>query len=225
MKNASEKYVRSIEELCRWYDILNGMFFENALSRPVITMQKERSKRRLGYITCSKVWHDQEGEGALEINLTATYMNRPIEEIIGTLLHEMCHQYAIVCGINDTSRSGTYHNRKFRDIAVSHGLVVEKSRYYGFAFTELSPETQERLKRYDEQSTFISRNNGEVFTLPKDESDRPKSSTRKYICPCCGMSVRATKEVNIKCGDCNIRMVNKRERILVQGGMDYEQTF
>ena len=33
------------------------------------------------------------------------------------------------------------------------------------------------------------------------------SSTRKYICPCCGNSVRVTKAVNIACLDCNERMV------------------
>ena len=32
------------------------------------------------------------------------------------------------------------------------------------------------------------------------------SSTRKYICPCCGMSVRATKEVHIMCMDCGKQM-------------------
>lgn len=33
------------------------------------------------------------------------------------------------------------------------------------------------------------------------------SSTRKYICPCCGNSVRATKEVHIACLDCGVPMV------------------
>ena len=34
---------------------------------------------------------------------------------------------------------------------------------------------------------------------------KPKrSSTRKYICPICGMGVRATRVVNIKCGDCDV---------------------
>ena len=36
---------------------------------------------------------------------------------------------------------------------------------------------------------------------------KPKqSSTRKYICPQCGMSVRATRIVNVKCGDCNVTL-------------------
>lgn len=33
-----------------------------------------------------------------------------------------------------------------------------------------------------------------------------ESSTRKYFCPNCGMSVRATKEVLIKCGYCDVVM-------------------
>lgn len=33
-----------------------------------------------------------------------------------------------------------------------------------------------------------------------------KCNVRKYQCPKCGNSVRATKEVNIICGDCMIKM-------------------
>lgn len=33
-----------------------------------------------------------------------------------------------------------------------------------------------------------------------------RSSTRKYKCPCCGNSVRATKTVNVICGDCMKQM-------------------
>lgn len=36
---------------------------------------------------------------------------------------------------------------------------------------------------------------------------RKKSSTRKYICPKCGLSIRATKAVRIACIDCgNVQM-------------------
>jgi len=34
-----------------------------------------------------------------------------------------------------------------------------------------------------------------------------KSSSRKYACPCCGMSVRATKVVNIACLDCDEQLL------------------
>ena len=45
-------------------------------------------------------------------------------------------------------------------------------------------------------------NSGTGATLPPRTS-----STRKYICPCCGNSVRATKTVNIACLDCAEQMV------------------
>ena len=35
------------------------------------------------------------------------------------------------------------------------------------------------------------------------------SSTRKYVCQCCGNSVRATKDVNIICADCNEQMTTE----------------
>lgn len=40
-----------------------------------------------------------------------------------------------------------------------------------------------------------------------DNSGKKKSSTRKYICTQCKCSVRATKEVNIACLDCNVKMI------------------
>ncbi|MEH2933848.1 hypothetical protein [Acutalibacter sp. JLR.KK004] len=33
------------------------------------------------------------------------------------------------------------------------------------------------------------------------------SNSRKYQCPCCGCSVRATKAVNVACLDCGVPMV------------------
>ena len=41
---------------------------------------------------------------------------------------------------------------------------------------------------------------------------RPKkpSSTRKYICPCCGNSFRATKTLRVLCMDCNVQFEEVR---------------
>ena len=38
-------------------------------------------------------------------------------------------------------------------------------------------------------------------------STRKPSSTRKYQCPCCGMSVRATRVVRIACMECAEQML------------------
>ena len=61
------------------------------------------------------------------------------------------------------------------------------------------------------------RNNGQRPPIPAEGGDdggisgdslgKKKSSTRKYICQHCGISVRATKDVDIICGDCMDVMV------------------
>ena len=50
---------------------------------------------------------------------------------------------------------------------------------------------------------------GALQTDDSEGTDKPrkKSSTRKYYCPVCGNSVRATKDVNILCMDCNVQMI------------------
>lgn len=49
---------------------------------------------------------------------------------------------------------------------------------------------------------------GNSGTQPGGSIQPPKrSSTRKYQCPCCKNSVRATKAINLICGDCMEKMV------------------
>ena len=47
-----------------------------------------------------------------------------------------------------------------------------------------------------------SGSNGDV-----GEKTKKKSHIRKYRCPVCGCSVRASKELSIACFDCNARML------------------
>ena len=41
-----------------------------------------------------------------------------------------------------------------------------------------------------------------AFGDDKEPKAKKPSSTRKYVCPCCGQSIQATKEVNIMCMMC-----------------------
>lgn len=132
-----------------------------------------------------------------------------------TLLHEMVHYYNFENGVQDCSRGNTYHNRKFKAAAEAHGLTVTHSDKYGWSHTAPGEALLDFVLENGLTDILINRNefagfqvtgtgthSGTGTTLPP----RP-SSTRKYICPCCGNSVRATKAVNIACLDCNERMV------------------
>lgn len=201
MTNGTEKYIETVAYLGKLYDFLNQKLFFGELVKPVITIQVDVRNKAYGWWSTQKVWKENEqDEGEHELNLVAQYLNRPIGEIAETLIHEMCHQYASVHKLQDCSRSGKYHNKLFKSIAESHGLVVTKADSVGYAITSLSTATAELLKDFVEDGALI-------YHTPNVTSVVKSSSTRKYECPCCHTSVRATKDVNIMCADCNEFMI------------------
>lgn len=207
-------YNRAAGYLNKIFDLLNNRFFEGALSRPTITIQS--TPRAFGHFSLREdTWISKLG-GTHEINIGAGTLARPIEDITATLLHEMVHYYNYTKGIKDCSRSNTYHNKRFKEAAEAHGLSVKHSERYGWTETEPTEElldfvienglTDILLNRNEQPSFHITGTGTHSGTMTGTAGGR-KSSTRKYVCPCCGMSVRATKAVNIACLDCNETLV------------------
>lgn len=207
-------YNRVAGYLNKMFDVLNAAFFESALSRPTITIQS--TPRAYGHFSLREdTWTSKLGN-THEINLGAGTLSRPIEEVAATLLHEMVHYHNYVCGVQDCSRGGSYHNRKFKEAAEAHGLTVQHSDKYGWSHTAPSDALLDLVIACGWTDILINRNeySGFQITGTGTHSGNPfgtippkKSSSRKYICPCCGMSIRATKEVNIACLDCDEKMV------------------
>ena len=139
------------------------------------------------------------------------------DQVAATLLHEMVHYFNYVNGIQDCSRGNTYHNRKFRDAAEAHGLIVGHHEKYGWTITTPSDELLEVILKYDLTDILINRNafggfqitgTGTHNGVPTFVGVSPrKSSSRKYACPCCGMSIRATRVVNVACLDCDEQLL------------------
>lgn len=75
-----------------------------------------------------------------EVVVVAEHLDRPPEEVLGTLLHEAAHAVNFERGIKDCSKN-QYHNARFQEAAESLGLVVEKMPHYGWASTRLREET------------------------------------------------------------------------------------
>lgn len=204
------KTSRVVGYLEKMYRQLNTDKFDNQLETPVITVMS--TPRAYGHVTCGKVWKAKD-VSRYELNIGAGTLNRPIENVVSTLLHEMVHIYHLQNNIQDTSRGGTYHNKKFKAKAESVGLVIEYDSRIGFSVTSPSEALTDYIIAQGWSDILMNRS--EVLRISTGEGaassgeDAPAkrpSSTRKYICPSCGMSVRATKTVNILCGDCNVKM-------------------
>lgn len=202
-------YQRVTQYLVKVFKVINETYFDNSLEIPTITIQS--TVGAYGHVSVQKVWHNDE-IATHELNLSADYLNRPIENVVATLIHEACHLYALQNHIKDTSNRGVYHNKRFRQLAEDRGLSISKHEKYGWTITEPTEETINFCieNGFDDiqifrQSLCCFTGIGIDKTVDTGISARPRrpSSTRKYICPCCGNSFRATKSIRVLCMDCN----------------------
>lgn len=207
------KTSRTAGYLEKIFRVLNAHYFSGELEEPIITIQS--TPRAYGHVTVAKAWHKQNGEQRHELNIGAGTLDRPIESVVSTLLHEMVHLYNLQNGIQDCSRGGMYHNKKFRDAAVARDLDISYDSRIGWSITQPTEALIDFIItegwsdiRMGRDEGFSSRGIGGKAGGQTGKPAIPKpSSTRKYICPCCRNSVRATKSVNLICGDCMERMV------------------
>lgn len=211
------KTSRTAGYLEKIFRALNADWFSGELEEPIITIQS--TPRAYGHVTVAKVWKRKDQQRH-ELNIGAETLERPIEEVVSTIMHEAVHLYNLAHGVQDCSRGGSYHNKRFKEEAERRGLVISHHPQYGWTLTEPS----EALIDYiiDKGWTEIQMNRGGGWYPPPSTGGKagdsstgtgtqipktPKrSSTRKYQCPCCKNSVRATKAVNILCGDCMVKM-------------------
>lgn len=210
MKQMTE-YNRVSGYLNKIFTLLNEKYFENALSKPVITIQS--TPKAYGHVSVCDRWMSGE-KGRKELNIGAGTLNRHIEHIVATMLHEMVHIYCMDNGIQDTSRGYKYHNKKFKEEAEKRDLEISHHESYGWTITNPTDRLIEFCLENDLADIKVVRLDAITDFLPpkkpkagRDEENdgeptTRRSSTRKYQCPCCKNSVRATKDLSLICGDC-----------------------
>ena len=185
------------------YVALNNKFFGGELPPVIITIQS--SPRAYGhYTTWENTWVG-EGQGFHEINIGAETLDRDASEVLATLSHEMCHHYCAVNNIKVTSRGGTYHNKKFKEVAEGTGaILVDYDPRIGYSPTR---PTDALIAFIEEQGwTGVNLSRQSILGLPGGKGRGRSNGVRKYVCPNCHCSVRATKAVNIGCLDCGTVM-------------------
>ena len=133
-------YATAIETLTKAFNYFNTNLCEGKLPVPMINIMSRGRKNALGWHWSEK-WIKGETHFA-ELTITAEYIDRSIDQILETLLHEMAHHYNVVNKIVDCNKYGR-HNKMFKLAAEDiFGLIVNKHKYLGWAITELGPKSQ-----------------------------------------------------------------------------------
>lgn len=206
---------RPLEELYKAFHLLNDKIFDGQLNEPAILIQYQGNRTRniYGWCTINKIWGtNDKSVRKYEINITTEYLTRDFSEVIHTLLHEMVHLYCSENGIQDTSRNGHYHNKRFRAAAESAGLDVEFDKSRGWAETKLRPATKALIETFglDKDAFVLKRFTWEDDEETDDEEKEPKKRNKKEVwcCPKCqDQKIKSNKILNILCGRCTERFV------------------
>lgn len=195
---------KEIETLEKMFDELNNRFYNGQLPRPVIQYTNDVTNKMYGFITVNKVWQDKENKEVANYDLTiCANHNRTSDAVIGTMLHEMAHLFAIINGIQDTSNLGFYHNKKYKEIAENHGLIVSKNKY-GWSRTKLNDEAMNFAKSIETPAVWYNRLAGTPFEDIQngeenedgggEETQEEKPAKAKWItfvCPVCGEVIKS----------------------------------
>ena len=209
-------YKRAVNYLSKIYGYCNEYFFNNELEEVTITVQENLGT--YGHVSVSETWFTADGKGTKELNISAQHLQRPVENVVATILHECSHIYNMEHGIKDVSVNGYYHNKNFKKTAEEIAkLSIEKDNKYGWTKTYPTEETIDFCIKYGLEDIKISKatdfsglftrgGNGNTgkSTGTGDKPKIKKGNSYKWVCPQCGTIVRSSKPyVNIVCGDCN----------------------
>ncbi len=172
---------------------------------PVILVEAKSKKHTLGTCSNNPIWQHKEKDQdkRYEITLSGNHLNRTLEQLVTTLLHEMIHLYCSLNNIKDTSNNCVYHNKRFKQEAEQRGLKIEKDKIIGWSISTLQDFTKELIKTFKIDNTaFEYWRNSSVYKI-----ERPKVVLNKYKCSDCSVKISSTKKLNLICGDCNKKLV------------------
>lgn len=215
MAKKNVNYQRTVQYLNKVFKAINEHFFDNELEPVTVTVQS--TVRAYGHVSIAKTWVNADGVMTRELNVAAEYLSRPIEEVVVTMLHEAAHLYNLQHGIKDVSANGYYHNKRFKETAETKcHIQIDHDSRYGWTISTATDDTLQFCIEYGFDDILTHRDTGLPIATgtgtpttgngggtPTIKPKKP-SNSKRYICPCCGAIVRATRPVNIICGDCNV---------------------
>ena len=168
-------------ELYWWSEFFNIAFFKTQpVKKPIISFEKKSVKNRGHYM------NGRNGFGIKEnININRCHLDRPLWEILSTLLHEMCHSWQNQHGKPSIS---WFHNKEFKFKMANMGVVPnDKGHHIWVADPFVFFLEKHGIKfRYP-------RNSEGIIKVPQENKLKGKSKLKKWKC-LCGQTARVGRE-------------------------------
>jgi predicted SprT family Zn-dependent metalloprotease len=176
----------------------NRALFAGALPPCLVTFQ--RRANALGYFAHDRFEHREDRSTTDEIALNPKHFNdRPPEETLSTLVHEMVHLKQHHFG---QPGRGRYHNAQWADMMEAIGLMPSSTGAPG------GKRTGDRVSHWIVEggpfslacAAFLAKHDGLLWG---DRPVEPKSGGKrsKYVCPEDGIAAWARPGVRLVCGE------------------------
>ena len=136
----------TIAHIDSMYQFFNKELDAQLPEKVVFTLIPNRGRSRyLGWFFGNR-W--KQGEETIhEINIAPDFLDRKVDEIAETLIHEITHLKNNVLNIKDCNHQ-QYHNRAFKKQAEEFGLKVERMKNRGYALTSLDEKAKAIVESY-----------------------------------------------------------------------------
>jgi predicted SprT family Zn-dependent metalloprotease len=186
------------------FDFFNRRLFGSQLPPAIITLQRKAGSH--GYY--SERRFEGRSDGASETDEIAlnpgTFAGRSDQQILSTLVHEMCHHWQAHFG---NPGRGRYHNQEWADKMESLGLVATHTGEPG------GKNVGQRMTHYVVIDGHFDRSCRELFAGGvrlewqsrewHSHRSKARASKTKYTCPKCGLNAWAKPNVHLICGECH----------------------
>lgn len=183
-------------ELYWFVDFFNMAFFKDQpVPTPVLTFESTNVKNlgyyRIGY----NDWAIKD-----QINLNKLYLNRPLQEVLQTLVHEMVHSWEHLYLDEKARTVNWYHKKGFKTKMNEIGIITDdRGTHHGvqdpFVFL---------LKKHGVQFPKMERGTkGGYLIIPTKTKPKGKSKLAKWSCGCTNLRVgiKDLEALCLKCGN------------------------
>ena len=192
-------------ELIWWVYFFNAYFFKGQpVPIPALTFEKTRINN-LGYFRVGlNDWAVRN-----QINLNKLYLNRPLFEVLATLLHECVHSWEFTYIPPEKRTKSWYHSKAFRDKMAELGILCNNNGihagldYKGKFFRTLKQHAVE----FNVIDIIIS-DGRKVIPIDTGAKKKGQSKLKKWTCGCTNIWV-AVQDLKAECHKCR----NRFERV------------
>ena len=202
MSNYQTPTAETYAGLEKAFDHFNEKLFDKRLPPVMFTLTRKRGAH--GYFWAEQFKH-RDGDATHEIALNPETMDRNIEAVLSTLVHEMTHLEQQEYG---TPGKNGHHNMEWAELMMRVGLTptdtgMEGGKMTGRKVTHMIDEGGPFECAMTELMPFDI----PYFTQRAAPGEKKKDLSKvKHECPSCGFKAWAKQGANLVCGDCNEKL-------------------